>query len=93
MVTFGMASASSGLPTHQILWILSNAQDRIQTRRIGASKSAIKARRRTWQASGNLIVFLFDEQLTELLACKARGEDPTEVINEQLDDFFLALAP
>ncbi|WIG98351.1 restriction endonuclease [Myxococcus sp. SDU36] len=61
--------------------------------RVAASKSARKARRRTWQASGGLIVLLFDDDLKELIDRKDRNEDPTEVIDIQLDEFFLELAP
>lgn len=56
-------------------------------------ESALKARRRAWMEFDKLVVFLADQDLQEILLLKAAGDDPTEVINSQLDDFFIRLCP
>jgi hypothetical protein len=55
--------------------------------------SAIKARRRTWQAFEGLIVMLSDVDLIELLRLKVEGEEPPDLLDQQLDEFFIKLAP
>lgn len=55
--------------------------------------SAIKARRRAWLESDKLIVLLTDDDLKELILSKEAGNDPEEIINAQLDDFFSTLTP
>jgi hypothetical protein len=40
-----------------------------------------------------LIVFLSDEDLKDLIRARALGGDTTEVIDTQLDEFFLTLSP
>jgi hypothetical protein len=57
------------------------------------SDSAFRARRRAWMESDKLIVFLSDEDLKDLIRARSFGEDTTEIIDTQLDEFFLTLSP
>lgn len=57
------------------------------------SDSALVARRRAWMEFDKLIVFLSDEDLKDLIRARALGVDTTEVIDTQLDEFFLTLSP
>ncbi len=57
------------------------------------SISAVKARRRAWMLSGVLIIFLSDGDLKDVVRMKAQGEDAEAVLEAQMDDFFLQLAP
>ncbi|MCG8291719.1 restriction endonuclease [Pseudomonas entomophila] len=57
------------------------------------SDSALKARRRVWMESDKLILLLSDEDLKDLVRARSYGETPTDVLDAQLDDFFLKLAP
>lgn len=61
--------------------------------RLSPSDSALKARRRAWMEFDKLIVFLSDDDLIDMLNIKGAGEDPTSVIDSQLEEFFLELAP
>jgi hypothetical protein len=61
--------------------------------RQGASENAYRARRRTWQISDSLIVILADDDLAELLRMRDDGEEPSELLEEQIDEFFVGLAP
>ncbi|MFY9821150.1 MAG: restriction endonuclease [Thermoanaerobaculia bacterium] len=61
--------------------------------RLGPSKPALTARRRAWMMSENLILFLTDGDLKDLVRMKLNGEDPTTVLDAGMDEFFLALAP
>lgn len=57
------------------------------------SESALKARRRAWQESQKLILFLSDEDLLVMLAAKTSGGCPTAVLDDQIDAFFRDLCP
>ena len=57
------------------------------------SQSAIRARRRAWMTSRNLILFLSDLDLEDLLAKRDAGEDTSLVLDSQMDEFFITLAP
>ncbi|TDS82156.1 restriction endonuclease [Comamonas sp. JUb58] len=57
------------------------------------SESALLARRRAWVESDKLILFLSDEELKDLIRAKSYGEKPTEVLDVQLEEFFLRLTP
>lgn len=61
--------------------------------RLDASKPAARARRRAWMLSDSLILFLSDGDLKEIIRKKQAGEDPTVVLDAQMDEFFLELAP
>ncbi len=57
------------------------------------STSAVRARRRAWMISETMILFLSDGDLKEMIRMKARGEEPAEILETQMNDFFLKLAP
>jgi hypothetical protein len=57
------------------------------------SESALLARRRAWVEADKLILFLSDEELKDLVHAKSYGENPTDVLDAQLGEFFLRLAP
>jgi len=57
------------------------------------SPSAIAQRRRAWVEQEKLIVFLTDEDLKEMLRYKDGNGDPFDVIDAQLERFFLTLSP
>ncbi|HOI75916.1 MAG TPA: restriction endonuclease [Syntrophales bacterium] len=57
------------------------------------SESAIRARRRAWVETDKLIVLLSDEDLKDLIRARSFGENPAAVIDAQLEEFFLYLAP
>jgi hypothetical protein len=52
------------------------------------SPSAVKARRRAWVMASNLILFLFDLDLEELIRTKASGKDTPRVLESQMDVFL-----
>lgn len=57
------------------------------------SESAFKARRRAWQESQKLILFITDENFIEIFGLKQDGEDVTKFFDNQIDNFFIKLAP
>ncbi|HLO96054.1 MAG TPA: restriction endonuclease [Burkholderiaceae bacterium] len=57
------------------------------------SESALLARRRAWVEADKLILLLSDEELKDLVRAKSYGEKPTDVLDAQLGEFFLKLAP
>lgn len=61
--------------------------------RLNASRPAVRARRRAWMLSDSLILFLSDGDLKEIIRKKQAEEDPTMVLDAQMDEFFLELAP
>lgn len=61
--------------------------------RLPASEPARKARRRAWVENDKLIVLLSDDDLKDILHARGYGEDPTEVLDTQLNSFLRTLAP
>jgi hypothetical protein len=61
--------------------------------RLPASDSALAARRRAWVEMDKLILFLSDEDLKDLVRARSAGDDPTQILDAQLQEFFLRLAP
>jgi hypothetical protein len=61
--------------------------------RSAPSASALRARRRAWMEQDKLIVLLSDEDMKEMVRARSLGGDPSTVIDAQLDEFFLHLAP
>lgn len=57
------------------------------------SESALLARRRAWVEADKLILLLSDEDLKDLVRAKSYGENPTDVLDVQLGEFFLRLVP
>ena len=61
--------------------------------RFPPSDSALKARRRAWMLAENIILFLSDDDLKEIVHLAADDQDPSSVLDAQIDDFFITLAP
>ncbi len=61
--------------------------------RLGPSRSAKTARRRAWVEDRKLILFLSDVDLLEIARTRAEGGDPCEVLDAEMDEFFVHLAP
>jgi hypothetical protein len=57
------------------------------------AESALLARRRSCVEAGTLILLLSDEELKDLVRAKSYGERPTDILDAQLQEFFLRLAP
>lgn len=57
------------------------------------SKAAMRARRRAWMVAENIILFLSDEDLSEITRIRSEDNDPSEVLDAQMDEFFIKLAP
>ena len=57
------------------------------------SASAISARRRAWVEADKLILLLSDEELKDLVRARSYGESSSDVLDAQLQEFFLRLAP
>lgn len=57
------------------------------------SKPALTARRRAWMVAENIILFISDGDLTQMLQIKDQGGNPEELLDIQLDEFFIELAP
>jgi len=61
--------------------------------RLPPSDSALAARRRSWVEMDKLILFVSDEDLKDLIRARSSGDDPTQILDAQLQEFFLRLAP
>jgi hypothetical protein len=48
-------------------------------------------RREQWTLYGKMILFLADEDLTQMLTYKATGTDPEQVLRQKIEEFRLAL--
>ncbi|MBN1139103.1 MAG: restriction endonuclease [Anaerolineae bacterium] len=57
------------------------------------SESALKARRRAWMIADNMILFLSDGDLEEIVRLKDEEKDPSTVLDAQIDEFFITLSP
>lgn len=57
------------------------------------SESALLARRRAWVETDKLILLLSDDDLKDLVRAKSYGEKSTDILDAQLGEFFLRLAP
>lgn len=57
------------------------------------SESAVLARRRAWIEADKLILLLSDEEMKDLIRAKSYGEKATDVLDAQLEEFFLRMAP
>lgn len=60
--------------------------------RVRASESARAMARGAMRESGKLIVVLSDTELCEMLSMKDRGEDPTDLLFDLVDDLLLSLS-
>ncbi|WP_323164536.1 restriction endonuclease [Pseudomonas atacamensis] len=59
--------------------------------RKGAHESAIKMAQGAMRESGKLILILEDKDICKMLHMKENGSDPTDLLFEMTDDFFLSL--
>jgi hypothetical protein len=57
------------------------------------SEPAVKARRRAWMTAENIILFLSDGDLAQMAQIRAEDGDPAEILDAQMDEFFIKLAP
>lgn len=57
------------------------------------SSSALQARRRAWVENEKLIVMLSDEGMIDLVNAKDSENDPVEIIDAQMEEFFSVLCP
>jgi hypothetical protein len=55
--------------------------------------SAWMARRRAWHGYGCMIVVLDDNRVIQMVEMKSKGEDPTPLLNHQIDQFLRTLTP
>jgi hypothetical protein len=77
----------------QYLWKKAHRSFGILVSRKGANESALKARRRAWVEQDKLIVILKDEDLIDMAQLWEEDQDPFQVIDAQLEDFFRRLNP
>ena len=61
--------------------------------RFPPSENALKARRRAWMLAENIILFLSDDELAEIVRAISDDTDPSNVLDAQIDEFFVTLAP
>ena len=64
-----------------------------QTAEVGQNHLPNAARRRAWMTSRNLVLFLSDLDLQDLLAKRDADEDTSAALDSQMDEFFITLAP
>ena len=57
------------------------------------SDAALIARRRAWVENEKLIVILSDQEMIDLINAKDSENDPAEIIDAQLEEFFSVLCP
>lgn len=59
----------------------------------GPDESALLARRRAWVEQDKLIVFIDDDDLIGMLQMGETDDDPFQIIDAQLEEFFRRLSP
>ena len=59
--------------------------------RAGAEQDAVKMTQGAMREHGKFMLIVNDEQLSEMLQMKDRGEDPTDFLFELADNFLLTL--
>jgi hypothetical protein len=57
------------------------------------AESALRARRRAWMVADNIILFLSDGDLIQMVRTRAANEDPSDILDAQMDSFFITLSP
>lgn len=77
----------------QYLWIPAKRQFGFLVSRHAPASQAIVQRRRAWLEQQKLIIFLTAADLIGMLEMREKGEEPFEVIDAQLEDFFRTLSP
>lgn len=61
--------------------------------RNGHTAAAAVARRRAWVESDRLIVLLQDDDLVDMTQIRDEGQDPFQIVDAQLEEFFRRLSP
>lgn len=61
--------------------------------RYSPSDSALKARRRAWMLAENIILFLSDQDLKDIVSARALDGEPSDLLEAQMDQFFITLSP
>jgi hypothetical protein len=77
----------------QYLWHKAFRSFGLLLSRNGYDASATLARRRAWIESNRLIVMLQDEDLIDMMRLREQGDEPFQLIDAQLEDFFRRLSP
>lgn len=77
----------------QYLFVKAKRMFGILCSRHSPSESALKARRRAWIEFDKMIIFVSDDDMIDMLTIKGSVEEPAEVIDSQLEEFWLELAP
>lgn len=77
----------------QYLWIPAKRQFGLLVSRETPAPQAIVQRRRAWLEQDKMIVFLSATDLIGMLEMREKGEEPFEVIDAQLEEFFRTLSP
>lgn len=77
----------------QYLWIPAKRQFGLLVSRELPAPQAIVQRRRAWLEQQKMIVFLTAIDLIGMLEMRENGEEPFDVIDAQLEEFFRTLSP
>ncbi|WP_084385149.1 restriction endonuclease [Novosphingobium naphthalenivorans] len=77
----------------QYLWIPAKRQFGMLVSRELPAPQAFVQRRRAWLEQQKMIVFLTAADLISMLEMRENGEEPFEVIDAQLEEFFRTLSP
>jgi len=77
----------------QYFWNKAHRMFGLLVSRKGADDSAIALRRRSWVDGDKLIVLLKDEDLIDMAQLWEEEQDPFQIIDAQLEDFFRRLTP
>ena len=55
----------------------------------GPSKNALRLRNKIYREEGKVIIFIYPDNLREMIYRKDRGEDPADLIMDIIEDFYL----
>lgn len=77
----------------QYLWNKAFRSFGLLISRVGHDEAATKARRRAWIEHDKLIVLLCDADLIDMTQLWEEGQDPFQIIDAQLEEFFRGLCP
>jgi hypothetical protein len=77
----------------QYLWSKAFRSFGLLISRVGHDASAAKARRRAWVEHDKLIVLLCDADLIDMTQLWEEGQDPFQIVDAHLEDFFRGLCP
>ena len=77
----------------QYLWVPAKRQFGLLVSRELPAPQAVVQRRRAWLEQQKMIAFLTAADLISMLEMRENGEEPFEVIDAQLEEFFRTLSP